>query len=251
MPRCPSLSNGTEFPCLLWDLNMSSCVGHISWAWHTVNNFNLFFSHVHLCPQKLCKGCHPKLSELRFQTAESGVTLGNLNIGKIVFLSFKYFLSVLIKNVPEKECSLDYSEGLGCWGELKRPQLERYALPERRVGIIYLMWLIAHQAPLLQGNLAQTNRKGEWGNVKDFRNSQCPPHSSPQGLQMQVKLEVPRSRGPNTPQMQQGIWKSHDILQQQAETSSPQNQSHNRTNPSLATTFWRTQEGQRENGRFK
>lgn len=67
--------------------------------------------------------------------------------------------------------------------------------------------------------------KGEW-DIKDVRNSQCPP--------IRVKTGVSWDPGEaNTPQMQQGIWKSNDILQFQAETSSPQNQSHNQTNPPM------------------
>lgn len=44
-----------------------------------------------------------KLSGLRLQAAESGVDLGSLHVGKQrVFLSFKYFLSRLLENRPEK-----------------------------------------------------------------------------------------------------------------------------------------------------
>lgn len=115
-------------------------------------------------------------------------------------------------------------------GKLETLLGERCALFERCVGIIHLMWLTTNQALLLQGNLAQTNKQTEWG-TKGVRNSQCPPPPRPSNAS---KIGVSWHPGEaNTPQMQQGIWKSHDILQHQAETSSPPNQSRNRTNPSI------------------
>lgn len=106
---------------------------------------------------------------------------------------------------------------------------ERHGLSERPVGITYLMLLITHEALSLEGNLAQTTtRNGERGSTKGFR-FKMPP--TPKGLQMQVELRVLEPWVPSMTPVQPGLWKSHDTPQQQAETSSPPNQSHNRTDP--------------------
>lgn len=65
------------------------------------------------------------------------------------------------------------SEWVGCWRGTKRPKLER-EVPERTVGINYLMLLITHEPLLLQRNLANTiTRNGEWG-TKDFKIPNAP-----------------------------------------------------------------------------
>lgn len=63
-------------------------------------------------------------------------------------------------------------------GKEEIPVGERWALPERRVGILYLMCLIAHQPPLFKEIWhKQTNKKGEWGTsvTLEIHNALHPP----------------------------------------------------------------------------
>lgn len=91
----------------------------------------------------------------RLQPAEPGVTLGNRNSEKWEsLLGHKCYLSILMGEWTRKTVS--FISALNEWdveGELRDPSWRE--VPERTVGIIYLMLLITREPLLLQRNPQQ------------------------------------------------------------------------------------------------
>lgn len=109
-------------------------------------------------------------------------------------------------------------EWVGCWRGTKRPKLER-EVPERTVGINYLMLLITPWASVTSEKSGKHNNKKWRMRHQRLQNSKCP-------LRPKASMYKQYWRSWNLgyqaqPRQQRGIWKCHDILQQQAETSGP------------------------------